>query len=118
MFQYSNLWNYGPQYGADWNLTIDIKCVDLTDDTGTWLPEPVYTDTMVRGPGTRISGNHDTGICSAGLHNCDEQGFCLDHHSVVFITDEEIDHLGSGFIFSYIDVGDRCWTRNVPSISL
>ena len=44
-------------------------------------------------------GNHDTGICSAGLHNCDEQGFCLDHHSVVLITDEEIDHLGSGFIF-------------------
>ena len=41
----------------------------------------------------------DTGICSAGLHNCDEQGFCLDHHSVVLITDEEIDHLGSGFIF-------------------
>ena len=49
MFQYSNLWNFGPQYGADWNLTIDIKCVDLTDDSG---------------------------ICSAGLHNCDEQGFC------------------------------------------
>ena len=70
MFQYSNLWNYGPEYGADWNLTIDIKCVDLTDDSG---------------------------ICSAGLHNCDEQGFCLDHHSVVLITDEEIDHLGSGF---------------------
>ena len=60
-------------------------------------------------------GNHDTGICSAGLHNCDEQGFCLDHHSVVLITDEEIDHLGSGFIF--IDVGDGCWTRIVSPIS-
>ena len=51
-------------------------------------------------------GNHDIGICSAGLHNCDEQGFCLDHHSVVLITDEEIDHLGSGFILSFIDVND------------
>ena len=47
MFQYSNLWNYGPQYGADWNLTIDIKCVDLTDDTGTWLPELVRSVTLV-----------------------------------------------------------------------
>ena len=63
-------------------------------------------------------GNHDTGICSAGLHNCDEQGFCLDHHSVVLITDEEIDHLGSGFISSCIDVGDGCWTRIVSPISL
>ena len=63
-------------------------------------------------------GNHDTGICSAGLHNCDKQGFCLDHHSVVLITDEEIDHLGSGFIFGCTDVGDRCWTQNVSSISL
>ena len=61
-------------------------------------------------------GNHDIGICSAGLHNCDEQGFCLDHHSVVLITDEEIDHLGSGFIF--IDVGDGCWIRILSSISL
>ena len=51
-------------------------------------------------------GNHDTGICSAGLHNCDEQGFCLDHHSVVLITDEEIDHLGSGFIFTSMLVTD------------
>ena len=96
MFQYSNLWNYGPQYGADWNLTIDIKCVDLTDDTGTWLPELVRAGPNRSGVGP---GNHDIGICSAGLHNCDEQGFCLDHHSVVLITDEEIDHLGSGFKF-------------------
>ena len=48
MFQYSNLWNYGPQYGADWNLTIDIKCVDLTDDTGKWLPKPVRSGPLVR----------------------------------------------------------------------
>ena len=61
-------------------------------------------------------GNHDTGICSAGLHNCDEQGFCLDHHSVVLITDEEIDHLGSGFIL--IDVGDGCLTNCVTNITV
>ena len=35
LFKYENLWEYGAHYGAKWNLTIDVKCVDLTDDTGT-----------------------------------------------------------------------------------